>query len=407
MMMEASGNAGSGGMETSAAIKPRVLIVDDEESIRICLRAFLLRDGYEVETVSNAHTCLALIQESEYDAVISDISLPDINGIELLEAIRRASPFVQVIMLTGMPTVKTAAAALRAGAFDYLTKPVEKNAVLRVVGNAVRIRRVEAERKRLAAANDAYRRELEAMVASLKHEIERRSVAEGAKDDFLNMVSHDLRTPLAISKEAIGLLLEAKPELSDEQKGIVEIVTRNMDRLSSLVDDLLDVSLLDAGKLTLEPKSFGLVDLTQQVCSMLQSTAAKKGLTLSLQSESSEIEILADRDRILQVLTNFGTNAIKYTQKGSVTFVLRVEGTEVIIDVVDTGVGIPKEELAGMFEKFQKTTATRKTGQKGIGLGLFITRNLVELHGGKVSVMSEEGKGSVFTARLPLKAKTS
>ena len=130
-----------------------VLIVDDEKSIRISLREFLVADGYKVEAASDAQEALRLLGDHDFDVVVSDIVLPRINGIELLKAIRGAAPFAQVIMMTGEPTVDTAAEALRSGAFDYLTKPVSKNAILRAVGNAEKVKALEDERRRLEREN--------------------------------------------------------------------------------------------------------------------------------------------------------------------------------------------------------------------------------------------------------------
>ena len=127
---------------------PNVLIVDDEKSIRSGLREFLSDDGCHVETAADAQDALRLLADHDFDVVVSDIVLPRINGIELLQAIRTAAPLAQVIMMTGEPTVDTAAEALRSGAFDYLTKPVRKNAILRAVGTAARVKALDEERRR-------------------------------------------------------------------------------------------------------------------------------------------------------------------------------------------------------------------------------------------------------------------
>ena len=142
----------------------RVLIVDDEKSIRVSLKEFLLAAGYKVDVAADAPAALRLLSDCPFDIVVSDIVLPGINGIELLQAIRGATPFAQVVMITGEPTVDTAAAALRSGAFDYLTKPVGKNAILRVVGNAAKVKALDDERRRLEAENLRYQAGLERLV---------------------------------------------------------------------------------------------------------------------------------------------------------------------------------------------------------------------------------------------------
>jgi len=378
-----------------------VLVVDDEKSIRISLREFLVTDGYKVEVAADAQEALRLLEDHDFDVVVSDIVLPRISGIELLKAIRAAAPFAQVIMVTGEPTVDTAAEALRSGAFDYLTKPVGKNAILRAVSNAAKVKALDDERRRLEEANTHYRETLEARVTELKQEMERRKWAEQAKDHFVSMVSHDLRTPLAIAKEAVSLLGDGTlGTFAPDQRRILDIARRNMDCLADLIDDLLDVARLDAGKLVIEKKPIDLVELARQVCALLPPIAAEKKLAIEVCADAATIPVLADRQRMFQVLMNLGSNAVKFTAKGCVRIELRQDGREVVIAVRDTGMGIAPEDVPLIFDRFPRLKRVYKPGQKGTGLGLSIVKGIVELHGGTISVDSEEGKGSVFTVRL-------
>ncbi|NQT92895.1 MAG: HAMP domain-containing histidine kinase, partial [Lentisphaerae bacterium] len=245
----------------------------------------------------------------------------------------------------------------RSGAFDYLTKPVSKNAILRAVGNAARVRALDDERRRLEKANAHYRETLEAKVMELKQEVERRRLAEQAKDDFVSMVSHDLRTPLAVAR-------------------------------------------LDAGKLAIEKETIDLLELAQQVCGLLEPLAAEKKVTVEVCADATTIPVLADRQRMFQVLMNLGSNAVKFTAEGSVRIELRQDGREAVITVRDTGAGIVPEDLPLVFDRFPRLKRVYKPGQKGTGLGLSIVKGIVELHGGTISVNSEPGKGSVFVLRL-------
>ena len=150
----------------------KVLVVDDERSIRITLGEFLRRDGHTVESAETAEAARSMLQSGGFDVVLSDIILPQLNGVELLRAIREAAPHVQVILMTGEPTVETAAQALRAGATDYLFKPINKNAVLRSVGHAAKLKQLDDRRRTLEAANREYREKLEQLVAERTRELE-------------------------------------------------------------------------------------------------------------------------------------------------------------------------------------------------------------------------------------------
>jgi len=380
----------------------RVMVVDDERGVRATLRVFLQAEGYEVEMAEDAAQAQALLSKGGFDVVITDIVLPGISGVELLKTIRAASPDVQVIMMTGEPTTETAAEAVRAGAFDYLIKPVDKSAILRAVGNAAKIKAIEDQRRELERANTRYRETLEAKVMELKEEVEHRKRAEQAKDDFVSMVSHDLRTPLAIAKEAFSLLADGSlGALTADQQRILDITGLSMERLADLIDDLLDVARIDAGKLVLEKERIDLVALARQVCTLLEPLAAGKGVTIEVCSETATLWVLADRQRMFQALMNLGGNAVKFTEQGGVRIELYEDGREGVVDVRDTGMGISPVDIPLVFDRFPRLKRVYRLGQKGTGLGLSIVKVIVTMHGGTIAVRSEEGKGSVFTVRLP------
>lgn len=387
---------------------PRVLVVDDEKSIRVTLRSLLQAEDYQVAVAAEAAGALDLLKGSGFDVIVSDIVLPQTDGIELLSAIRAAAPHAQVIMMTGEPTVSTAAEALRLGAFDYLTKPFVKDAILRSVGNAVRFKKGEDERRQLERENAEHRGNLEFMVSELRQEVEQRQRAERAKDDFIGMVSHELRTPLAILQEAVSLLLDQIPgKLVPAQERLLKTAQRNTHRLATLIDDLLDVSALDAGKLTMETDAFDFVELMNEVCMAIEPLAVEKGLEFKISHMPEHMPVVADRDRMYQVLMNIAGNAVKYTEKGSIDVRLDRAGDQVRVRVKDTGIGIPSDSLPNLFERFHRCANARRTGPSGTGLGLFITRQLVALHGGTIDAHSEEGKGSTFTACIPCGVSTN
>jgi signal transduction histidine kinase len=224
------------------------------------------------------------------------------------------------------------------------------------------------------------------------------------KTQFVSMVSHELRTPLTSIKGFIDLILEGEVgDVPNEQAEFLQIVRNNADRLVSLVNDLLDVSRIDSGKIHLQPAPVALDPLIREVSESLRSHLREKGHTLSLDLPDALPPVLADRDRLVQILGNLLSNANRYTPPGG-TIVVRAAANvrQVRIEVEDTGIGLSPEEQQQVFSRFfrARNRATQEAG--GTGLGLAITRALVELHGGTIEVQSTPGQGSTFSFTLPM-----
>lgn len=240
-------------------------------------------------------------------------------------------------------------------------------------------------------------------VQRLEEEVEHRKVAESLKDDFISTVSHELRTPLAISKEGIGLLLDGIPgEINEKQRKVLTTSQRNIDRLARIINDLLDISKIEAGKMEIKKGRVNLDELLKQVVGNMEPLAAKKGLALAVESPPEPIDVYIDPDRIVQVVTNLVGNAIKFTQQGSVTVTCGRSEDKAVCSVRDTGRGVAEEDLPRLFEKFRQFGRTDGAGEKGTGLGLAIARNIIELHGGRMFAGSRLGEGTTFTFELPL-----
>lgn len=236
----------------------------------------------------------------------------------------------------------------------------------------------------------------------LEREVAERRRAEGLKDEFVSTVSHELRTPLAITKEGIDLLIDGIPgAINDKQRGVLTTAKGNVDRLARIINDLLDISKIEAGKMDLEKTRVDLVGVAAEAVEAVRPLAEQKGLTLSTEFPTGGIDVLADADRIMQVLTNLVANAVKFTQDGSITVSVRREQEGVRCAVRDTGDGIAEEDLPKLFGKFIQIGRTHGAGQKGTGLGLAIAKNIVELHRGQVQVESRLHKGSTFSFVLP------
>ncbi len=226
------------------------------------------------------------------------------------------------------------------------------------------------------------------------------------KSDFTSTVSHELRTPLAAVKESIALVLDAVAgPVSDEQRELLDMAKRNVDRLSRLINDILDFQKLESGKVVFNMEPNDMNETVKEAAGTMAQLASDKGLDLVIDIDDSLPKINFDKDRIIQVLTNIISNAIKFTEKGGIT-VLTARGENIIrVSIQDTGPGIRKEDMPRLFQHFEQLDkgVNRKVG--GTGLGLAISKEIIERHGGKIWAESEFGKGTTFSFVLPIKER--
>lgn len=221
------------------------------------------------------------------------------------------------------------------------------------------------------------------------------------KSEFVSMVSHELRTPLTIIKESMSQLLEEGSTSAEERQMLLNMAINNINRLANMINNLLDLSKIEAGKIELHKQNFNLVKLAQDVCRNFEVAARKKGLSVRTRSSEDPIEIYADADKLTQVFLNLIGNSIKFVEEGSIEVSLVKEAGQVVCTVADTGPGISKDDLQKVFSRFQQF-GHKDAGVKGTGLGLSICKGLVDLHQGNIWVESELGKGTRFIFTLPL-----
>lgn len=222
------------------------------------------------------------------------------------------------------------------------------------------------------------------------------------KNEFVNTVSHELRTPLSITKEGISLILDRIPgEINQKQENILNTAKDNIDRLGRIINNLLDISKIESGRIELTKEMVDIADLAKKVLVSFEGLARQKGLRLRLNVPHTAIETYVDRDKIMQVFTNLVGNAIKFTEQGYVE--VGVKQTQKYIEcfVSDTGRGICKKDIAKLFTEFQQLRSDVGAGEKGTGLGLAITKVIVQIHEGSIRAESQLGKGAKFTFTLP------
>jgi signal transduction histidine kinase len=360
----------------------KILIVDDDEVDRMAVRRALKTAGLEIK-ISEAEDFAAAMDQlksKSFDCAFVDYRLPDKDGLALVQELRGNGIKIPLIVLTGQGDEQIAVDLMKAGASDYLIKSrISPPRLVKSLQNALRI----------------YQAEVEAEVAKQqKEELARQ------KEDFVSRMTHDLRTPLIAANRMLGLFQEGiyGDIPLDMNKGI-DIIIRNNHNLLEMVNNLLEVYCHEAGDKRLNFTTLEVKELAEVVVQELSPLAQEKGIKLTVEG-LSEVRVLGDRLEIRRVLTNLIGNAIKFTDEGAITIRILQTDTDnsfAKIEVEDTGAGISAEDRAKLFERFRHGNHRRSTS----GLGLYLSRRIIEAHKGTIEVDSEVGKGSIFSIRLP------
>ncbi len=389
----------------------QILIIDDDPGICTTLSDILEDAGYKVKSFEEGRKALDFLRKNPFDVVFVDLKLPDMNGMELLEQIKLIHPESAVVMITGHASTATAVEALNEGAYAYVVKPFDLDELKTIVKKAIKEIRLSLENKKLIDQLQRTNRELERYKKSLeaaveKAELMRQQAAEAteAKGKFLANMSHEIRTPMNAIMGFGDLLSEEK--LTDEQSHYVNIICNSGKHLLQVIDDILDFSKIEADKMDIEMGECSFRDLLAIIETMLHPLAAEKDLKFEIREDIGlPANIRTDSSRLQQCLINLVNNAIKFTEKGHVYVNVSLEDRDnqpyIRFDVEDTGIGISPDRQEKIFESF--TQADEGTSRKygGTGLGLAITKQLVKLLGGKLTLTSEQGKGSVFSIAIP------
>jgi signal transduction histidine kinase len=233
---------------------------------------------------------------------------------------------------------------------------------------------------------------------------ERLQVLDDLKSDFVVMASHELRSPLSSMKMGVSTVVrEMVGPLNEDQKMMLTIAERNIDRLAKLTTDLLDLTKIEAGQLDLLMEEEDLAEIAREVVEADQPQAREQGVSLTVVSPESGVVARCDRDRIYQVMQNLVDNALRFTEEGGVMISLSREGDKVKVGVEDTGAGIESGALNTIFEKWSQAHANTRSEKRGAGLGLAICKGIVEAHGGSITVTSEQGKGTELNFLIPVR----
>jgi signal transduction histidine kinase len=368
----------------------RVLIVEDSEpDTELILRELNLY-GYlpEHRRVDNGPDMARALESGQWDIVISDHTMPAFSSIKALELLRNNDPDIPIIIVSGQIGEDTAVAIMKAGANDYIMKNH-----LKLLGAAIERELTEAENRRR-------RRKAEAELQAKKAELKVAKKMDAIKDEFIGMVSHELKTPLTV---IIGALKVAEtPGVSpEERQQLVHDAAASAESLAAMVENLLELSRYQSNRLKITSKTTSIADVAGGVLRQLEPRSAKHKFHLDIPPDCPPVT--SDPFKVERVLYNLMENSIKYSPDGGdVRVFAKRLGKYVVIGVSDQGMGIPAAAQAKLFRSFERVYDRQTTNIAGVGLGLKVCRILVELQGGKIWVESEPGKGSTFYFSLPI-----
>ena len=358
--------------------KAKLLIIDDEEIVLDSCIQILASGDYEISTANNGESGLKMLPDFRPDLVFVDLKMPGISGFEVLNKIHESDPTIVTIVITGFATVSSAVDAMKEGAFDFLPKPFTPDELRLITRRGLEKRKLELE-------TIALRREREMM-----------------REHFAAIVSHELKSPLnAVQQNLFVLADELSAQLSDEQNRKFERAKSRISDLMKLIHTWLRVITADIDEIQTTFQPNRVEPLITKAIENIENQAVRKNIEISTSIKEPLNMVNGDEGTLVEALVNIIGNAVKYSPMGSqVLITAESKDDEIIISVADSGVGIPKEDLPYIFNDFY-IAGTAPKEARGSGLGLALTRRIIEAHYGSVSVDSEPGKGSTFMICLP------
>lgn len=362
----------------------RALMIDDDREIVQAVRRNLgnsKSEHFEIESAGTVEEGERLLDQSSYDVILLSLCMFCGAGKPCLDPFIKKASSIPVVVLSDREEEQTALDAVRSGAQDYLIKED-----------------IEAGR----------------LEYSLKYSIGKMAADNRAKEtaklksNFISIVSHELRTPLTAIKQSVRILADGMAGfLNEDQRSIIDVTSRNVERLEKLISDILTYQQFQNGKTNLRISRNDINDAIMGVYERIRREIERKGLEFVLDLAPENVKSEFDWQKMVEALQHIISNAVEFTDKGRITVSSRYENNTVVVRVSDTGPGIVKEDIDKIFCLFEQLGSIndRKTG--GVGIGLALTKEIVELHGGKLWVESEVGKGSVFSLLLPVVERRS
>jgi two-component system, NtrC family, sensor kinase len=365
----------------------KILSVDDSPTYLHALADEIRNEGYDVVLATSGEEALALLAAQSVDCIVLDLVMPGLSGKETCRLIKSSPALreIPLVVLSGYDDPESKVEAFNLGADDFVPKTDSFDVIKARLRAQIRRKHMETEVR--DARERLLRKEKAAAEAAIR-----------ARDDFLAIASHELRTPLATLTLHLENLQREFRRLGDGAFDGVEKALRQTRRLTGLVDGMLDVSLVATGRMKIGRETVDLVTVTTEVIQRLARDADRAGCRISLRS-SSPAEGLWDRQRMDQLVANLLSNAITYGAGGPIEVTLATDIENVRLSIRDHGIGISRDDLPRIFNRFERAVSAHQ--YTGLGLGLYLTRQIVDAHGGSIDVASEPGRGSLFTVRLP------
>jgi len=358
----------------------KVLIIDDEEIVLDSCTEILAVEDFQINTAINGHTGLELLNEIQPDIVFVDLKMPGISGLEVLEKIHALDPSIVTVVITGYATIDSAVEAMKHNAYDFLPKPFTPDELRLLTKRGL-------EKRKLILETIALRREKELL-----------------QENFAAIVSHELKSPLgAVQQNLYFLIDELSDLLSEEQVGKFQRIKSRISDLLELINTWLRVYSTDLDTIKDHFKPVVMSTVIDNAVESITTHAARKDVEIISTLEDPIREILGDQGTLTEAVINISNNAVKYSYAGSKVLInLQEIDNDIVITISDSGVGISDEDLPLIFNDFYSGKSNDKNIQKGVGIGLAISKRIVEIHNGSISVESEMGKGSKFEIRLPV-----
>ncbi|NJO17032.1 MAG: response regulator [Thioploca sp.] len=389
-------------MPSSSDNAGTILIIDDNLANLQVLFTTLKQANYHVVPAQDANSTFTRLRHFTPDLILLDIMMPDVNGFELYQRLRKHQPTAAtpIIFISALSDTETIVRGFKLGAVDYVSKPFRAEEVLARVSSQLALQRLHHE---LAAKNASLAQELlehQRLEKSLRQAKEQAEVANRAKSAFIANMNHELRTPLNIIL-GFAQILENDSSLPEKHRHNVQNIRRGGDYLLTLINDILDLAKIEAGRFELFPQTWRTSPFFLSLSEMFRIRAQQKGIGFDYQSTTTLPAVLySDDKRLRQILMNLLSNAVKFTERGSVTLRSSYANGWLTLEVTDTGIGIPTDQIEIIFQPFSQVgDATYK--QQGTGLGLSISHRLVTTMNGNLSLESHLGKGCTFRVQIP------
>ena len=359
--------------------KEIILIIDDEEVMRDGCKQILSKEGYLAETAEDGAIGLEKVKEMKPDAVLIDLKMPGISGMEVLEKLPDIDPLIIPIVITGYATVESAVEAMKKGAFDFLPKPFTPDELRIIIKRGLEKRQLIRETERL------------------------REEKKKIEENFITMVTHQLRSPLTTVQQYFEVILGGiTGEVAPKQKEMMGRARNKIKGLLELIDDWLEMARISKDQMVNRFKPVDLIPILSGIIEFMKPAAQEKQISLHMEPRTDLPRIQGDDETLEQLFANIISNAITYNRPGGkVQIKVREEDDSLVVEISDTGIGIAEKDISFLFDQFYRIKREETQHIKGTGLGLHIAKKIVDAHDGIIKVSSVLNAGTTFSIFLP------